>query len=343
MLKVNETIAASTGLLTSKALDYIESLKRELQQPRLKAKRRAEIEEDLAKIAAGKFVEINGVKHFIMDEGPADGEAIILVHGWDCSSFWWHAITDKLNDNGYRTINYDLRGHGLSDENHPGNDNYSIKAYVEDLEALRQYFKLEKFHIATFSLGSVIAVSYAAKYPEHVASLTAFNFGLFRYNPIVVKVMPIALSTVFSRVLRPVGPKSWRFVYYYARLTLTKNPVDKRDILYGLLSLRDCSFRTSYNSARDIMSKPVLDELPLWCTAVKAPTLLVPGSHDRVIGKKNAKALANLIPNLTYFEMPKCGHLILAELPNQVVELMKMHLGKNSMRKDSEILAHTEN
>jgi pimeloyl-ACP methyl ester carboxylesterase len=312
--------------LTEKASEYKANLKIELAKPRLKSNRRAEIEDDLAKIDIANFVELNGVIHYYLDEGPVTGEPILFVHGWDCSSFWWHAVTTDLNKLGYRTINYDLRGHGFTNDNEPGNDDYSIGTLVKDLEALRVHLGLEKIHLATFSLGAVIATAYAAQYPQFVASLACFNFGLFRYSTITEKVMPKVLSTIFSKILRPIGPKSWAFVYGYARLTLTKNPISKRDILYGLLSLRDCSYRASFNSATDIMSRPVLEALPSWAANVTAPTLLVPGSHDRVIGKRSAKALAKIMPNVTFFEMPKCGHLILAELPGQVTSLMKLHL-----------------
>jgi pimeloyl-ACP methyl ester carboxylesterase len=207
---------------------------------------------------------------------------------------------------------------------------------VEDLEALRVKLNLDKFHLATFSLGSVIATSYAARFPEHVASLACFNFGLFRYNAQIEKVMPKALSTIFSKVLKPVGPKSWRFVYGYVRMTLTKNSVDRRDILYGILSLKDCSLRASYNSCRSLMSKAVLEPLPKWAASITAPTLLVAGSHDRVIGLRNSDALAKIFPNVTYFVMPKCGHLVLGELPAQVTGLMTMHLGRSGFQSQSQ-------
>jgi pimeloyl-ACP methyl ester carboxylesterase len=332
MLEVTQNPRTRVGEPTEKALDYVASLKQELARHRVKPNRRAEIEDDLAKISGADFVEINGLKHYVSIQGPEDGEPLVLVHGWDCSSFWWHAVLDDLNKAGYCTYNYDLRGHGFTEDNAPGDNDYSVDRYVEDLEALRQHYRLEKIHLATFSFGAVIATAYAAKYAQNTASLVCFNFGLFRYNPVVVKVMPHALTTVFSRVLRPVGPRSWQFVYGYARLTLTMNPVTKRDILYGLLSLKCCSPRACFYSCTSIMSKPVLDALPKWAASVTAPTLLVPGSHDRVIGKRNAEAMAKIMPNLTYFEMPKCGHLILAELPKQVAAIMSLHLGKASIK-----------
>jgi pimeloyl-ACP methyl ester carboxylesterase len=74
------------------------------------------------------------------------------------------------------------------------------------------------------------------------------------------------------------------------------------------------------------MSRAVLEALPKWAESITAPTLLVAGSHDRVIGLKNAANLAKVFPNVHYFVMPKCGHLVLGELPEQVVTIMRLHL-----------------
>ena len=320
------------GQPTIKAQEYVSSLKQELYKPGLKVKRRAEIEEDLAKVAHARFIKIRGVVHYVLDEGPVDGVPVILVHGWDCSSFWWHNVTPILNKMGYRTINYDFRGHGFTDDNPIGDDDYSIETMVEDIEALRIFLGLNKFHMATFSLGAVISTAYAALYPQQVLSLSCFNFGLFNFHPLTVKVMPRVLHFAFSKMLRKLDQKNWRLLYYYCRLTLAKNPIDSRDILYGMLSLKCCSPRANLNSLSSIMSKQVLDKLPKWAAAVQTPTLLVPGSHDQVIGKKIPKNLAKIMPNCTYFEMPHCGHLILAEFPGHVSSMMDMFMSRASIR-----------
>jgi pimeloyl-ACP methyl ester carboxylesterase len=318
------------GTPTAKALEYAALAQAEIERPGTNRQRQADLQEDLSKLAQAHFVVLNGVNHYYLDEGPRDGETVVLVHGWDCSSFWWHSTTRALNAAGYRTINYDFRGHGFTDD--PATDNYSIFTLAEDLQALAEHLKLEKFHLLSFSVGSLVATAYGAQHPDKVASISFFNYGLFGYNPKVEQVGPKALATVFSKVLRRVN--SWRFVYGYVRLSLVKNPVSRRDIQYGMLSLKDTSPRAAYHAARSCMSNEVLSQLPEWAASLKMPTLLVAGSHDKVISLKSSRKLADVLPNCTYFIMPHCGHLILGELPEQVAGLIKMHLRAAAIPKE---------
>ncbi len=310
------------GTPTAKALEYAALAQAEIERPNTNSQRRADLQDDLSKLEQAHFAVVNGLNHYYLDEGPRDGEVVILVHGWDCSSFWWHSTVRALNAAGYRTINYDLRGHGFTDD--PTTDDYSVPTMAEDLKALAAHLQLKKFHVFSFSVGALVATAFAAKNPDLVASLAFFNYGLFGYNPKIEKFGPKLLATVFSKVLRKV--KAWRPVYGYVRLTLVKNPVSRRDIQYGMLSLQDTSPRAAYHAARSTMSKEVLSELPKWAASLKMPTLLVAGSHDKVISLKSSARLAALLPNGTYFVMPHCGHLILGELPDQVAALLKMHL-----------------
>lgn len=310
------------GTPTAKALEYARLAQAEIEQPGTNRQRRADLQDDLSKLAQAHFVIANGVNHYFLDEGPRDGEVVIFVHGWDCSSFWWHSTVRALNAAGYRTINYDWRGHGFTDD--PANDDYTVPAMADDLKVLTAHLHLEKFHLLSFSVGSLVATAFAAQNPASVASIAFFNYGLFEYNPKIEQVGPKMLATIFSKVLRKL--KAWRPVYGYVRLTLVKNAVSRRDIQYGMLSLQDTSPRAALYAARSAMSKEVLTQLPKWAASLQMPSLLVAGSHDKVISRKSSQRLAAILPNCTYFLMPHCGHLILGELPDQVAALLTLHL-----------------
>jgi len=320
--KIMEQKIGSEGTPTSKALEYAQVAQAEIARPGTNRQRRADLQDDLRQLERAHFVVVNGLNHYYQDEGPRDGETIIFVHGWDCSSFWWHSTVRALNAAGYRTINYDLRGHGFTDD--PSDDDYTVLTMAQDLRALTSLLQLEKFHLLSFSIGSLVATAYTAQHPESVASLAFFNYGLFEYNTRIEQVGPKLLATIFSKVLRRF--KAWRPVYAYVRLTLVKNPVSRRDIQYGMLSLQDTSPRAALHAARSAMSKEVLSQLPTWAASLKMPALLVAGSDDKVISRKSSDKLAAILPNCTYFVMPHCGHLILGELPDQVAALLKLHL-----------------
>ena len=46
------------------------------------------------------------------DEGPRDGPAVLLLHGWPDNASTWHTVAERLHAAGLRTIVPTLRGFG---------------------------------------------------------------------------------------------------------------------------------------------------------------------------------------------------------------------------------------
>jgi pimeloyl-ACP methyl ester carboxylesterase len=59
---------------------------------------------------------------------------------------------------------------------------------------------------------------------------------------------------------------------------------------------------------------------------VQQPTLLVAGAGDPVMRPADGRKLMSLAKHGTYLEVPKCGHLILFELPEQVTQILRLFL-----------------
>lgn len=308
---------------TAKYRDYLAEVEGAL--PEAQGRERRRLEGELALLRRAKFVRLRGVVHHYLEAGPADGPPLVLIHGWDCSSYWWHHVIDPLGAAGYRVIAYDLRGHGFS-EGQPGGD-YSVAAFVADLEALGQVLELGPQHLAAFSLGAFVALHYAAEKPEQVRSLLFFNFGLLPYNNFASWLIPRMLDTVFNKVLRPLY-KLWWVPFLYARTVLARNTPSTADIRLGVLSLRCCEPDAARRSAQSIARRETLEAVRVQIAQVQAPTLLVAGAGDPIMPPQIGRDLMALAPHGDFFEMPRCGHLVLFELPRQVVTLMKLHLSR---------------
>jgi len=97
-----------------------------------------------------------------------EGEPVILIHGFVANAqLNWIApgVFDALAKD-YRVIAPDLRGHGQSGKPH-GAENYGPKM-ANDIINLMDHLKIEKAHIAGYSLGGFITVYIAATYPDRV-------------------------------------------------------------------------------------------------------------------------------------------------------------------------------
>ncbi|MEI6758181.1 MAG: alpha/beta hydrolase [Chlorobium sp.] len=311
---------------TQKFALYRQELLDQQAAPDLAAARRATYE--LSLMEHSRFIELNGVVHHYHDSGPRDAaETVVLIHGWDCWWMWWHHIVASLNERGVRTIAYDMRGHGWSD-NDPKN-HYHIDFFAHDLRDLVSKLGLGRFHIAAFSFGPFVALDYARSYPDLIKSMTFFNFGFLPNSEFIQSFATNTITFVFNGLLRKLT--WWLPAYIFARLVLAKNTVMQHDILIGFKSLGLCAPEAIDQTTRHITAFETTDSVPEMVKSMAMPILFVAGDGDTIMTCENTKKLVELTHKGTYVEVPECGHLITVELPETASALIwgqvKAHSG----------------
>lgn len=61
----------------------------------------------------GRMVDLKVGPMHVREEGPADAEPSLLVHGFSCSMYLYDEMVPQLVET-YRVIRVDLRGHGCT-------------------------------------------------------------------------------------------------------------------------------------------------------------------------------------------------------------------------------------
>ncbi|MFX0152871.1 MAG: alpha/beta hydrolase [Candidatus Hodarchaeota archaeon] len=132
-------------------------------------------------------------------------KAIIqIVHGLAEHSSRYNNVVSFLVPNGFTIYINDLRGHGRSE----GTRGYvnSFNDYSEDTKKFIHFIKEQEGNIPFFllghSMGVLIAVEYAKKYPDELTGVIFSGFGY----PATSKVNPllVLLSGILSKI-RPKG------------------------------------------------------------------------------------------------------------------------------------------
>ncbi|PKU72948.1 probable lysophospholipase BODYGUARD 3 [Dendrobium catenatum] len=109
---------------------------------------------------------------------PPDGAAVedvLFIHGFiSSSSFWTETVFPNFSDTAksrYRLFAMDLLGFGRSPK--PADSLYTLREHVDMIErSVLQRHGVRSFHIVAHSLGSILALALAVKYPDAVRSLT---------------------------------------------------------------------------------------------------------------------------------------------------------------------------
>ncbi|MET0455947.1 MAG: alpha/beta fold hydrolase [Mycobacterium sp.] len=109
----------------------------------------------------------------VTDEGPIDGEIVVLLHGFPQTSKSWTPVCERLHGHGYRTVTFDQRGYAPTARPR-GRFAYRISELVADVAALIGAIG-EPVHLVGHDWGAQVAWTTAARHPELLASLTAVS------------------------------------------------------------------------------------------------------------------------------------------------------------------------
>ena len=114
----------------------------------------------------------DGLTFQVIDVGPPDGPAVVLLHGFPGSSATWSEILGPLAEQGLRVLVPDQRGYSPQ-ARPPGRRPYRLSEMVADVVALVDAAGLRRVHLAGHDWGAVVGWATAAAHPDRVDSLTA--------------------------------------------------------------------------------------------------------------------------------------------------------------------------
>jgi pimeloyl-ACP methyl ester carboxylesterase len=139
------------------------------------------------------------------EAGPADGPAVILLHGWPYDIHAYVDVAPMLASVGYRVIVPYLRGYGTTrflSSDTPRNGQQSVIAV--DIIALMDALKIEKATIGGFDWGARTANIIAALSPERCKALVSVSGYL------------IGSQEAGKTPLPPQAELQWWYQYYFA-------------------------------------------------------------------------------------------------------------------------------
>lgn len=139
------------------------------------------------------------------ESGPANGSAVILLHGWPYDVHAFGDVVPLLAAKGYRVIVPYLRGYGTTrflSSDAPRNGQQA--ALAVDVVALMDALKIQKAIVAGFDWGARTADIVAALWPERVKGLVAVSGYL------------IGNQAANQKPLPPKAELEWWYQFYFA-------------------------------------------------------------------------------------------------------------------------------
>jgi len=121
-----------------------------------------------------QYQQVNQVRIYTHLAGPADGDPVVLLHGFPEFWYGWRSQIQGLADLGYRVIVPDQRGYNLSDKP-KGLSHYDIDLLARDVIGLIEGLEYDRVRLAGHDWGGLVAWWMAMHYPERVDRLAILN------------------------------------------------------------------------------------------------------------------------------------------------------------------------
>ena len=258
------------------------------------------------------------------------GRPIIILHGGpDFDHTYLLPDMDRLSDT-FRLIYYDQRGRGKSAGNVQPED-VTLQSELEDIESLREYFRLKTFALLGHSWGGLLAMEYALRHPKRVSHLILMNTAPVSHNDFMLlqqhrRQRPAAdiakLNALSSDAKYQEGDPDTVAEYYRNHFRATLRGEEHLEKL--IKSLRSSFTKEGILKARKIEERLINET---WLSSeynllpklgqLTMPTLIIHGDHDH-IPVECAAHIAEAISGRQFVLLRDCGHFPYLECPQEI-------------------------
>jgi 3-oxoadipate enol-lactonase len=222
-------------------------------------------------VPAEDFVEVRGAKLWYRVTG--EGEPVVQIHGAGFGHYNLDPVTPLIAEAGFRVVDYDMRGYGASDR---PLQHYDMEVWADDLAGLMAALGIDRAHVHGTSMGGMIALVFAGKYPERTTSVV-INCAAAKLG---AAGRLIFKNWIDIARLDPQGPGSKTLAELIAWQALSKRFLESDcDGLVDTIQtiLRDSNRVDVFTAACQAMCD--MDLTP-WLARITAPALVLGGDND---------------------------------------------------------------
>ena len=238
--------------------------------------------------------------------------AVIFIHGAAADHSVWALQSRYFAHHGRNVLAVDLPGHGRSG----GDALTSVQAIADWIPAVLDAAEIGKAALVGHSLGSLAALECAARHPERVAR--------------VALIGPAAPMTVADPLLE-AAKRNDHLAYelitgwsYSAGKQLGGSAMPGVWLVGNALRLME---RTKPGVLHaDLLACHAYAGGSSAAAKFRCPVLVIIGARDIMAPPKNAQGLIAALPGPRIVTLPDCGHALMAEQPDAVLDALRAFL-----------------
>ena len=241
-------------------------------------------------------------------KSAADASSVVFVHGAGMDHTVWAAPARYFARKGFRVLAVDLPGHGRSS----GAPLASIEDMAAWLTEVLDAFEVDVAAVAGHSMGSLIAWEFANRHAARCGALALFGTSL--PMPVAERLLAAAADNHHAAIDMV---NQWSHSPS-ARIGANANP--GLWMLGGGERLLERAAAGVFHA--DLAACDNHKPTPPAAAKVDCPVLVAVGEADRMTPARAGLALAASLPNAQVLRLPGCGHALLSERPNEVLDAL---------------------
>jgi pimeloyl-ACP methyl ester carboxylesterase len=264
----------------------------------------------------------------VIDQGPADGPVVVLLHGAPQFNTTWRSVIRRLTSQGYRCLAPNQRGYSPGARPTRRRD-YRTEELAEDVRALIDASGAQRVHLVGYDFGAGVAWASAAEMPERLASLVTMS-------------VPHPAALLRALATSRQGLASWYMAFFQLPRIPERVLLRTRGTETVLSKMLQSDKQTPEAANRDAgaMAEPgVLTAMLNWYRAIPlsdvrrvrreitVPTMYVWSDGDTALLEKGARDCGRHVSAEYRFEILHGTHWMLDEQPDAVADLLLEWLG----------------
>jgi pimeloyl-ACP methyl ester carboxylesterase len=270
-----------------------------------------------------KLVDTSSGTLQVLDQGNAQGSAIVLIHCYTCSMTWWDHLAPLLQAD-HRVIRVDLLGHGGSDKPSAG---YSIEDQASTVAEALAKLGVVNATVVGHSLGGTVATALAQQSPQLASRVVVIDqapdssFGSTSLSSRIGK-WPI-IGQAENRLAHVVPASVVRDQYDQAfapGFNISAGFDNPDQVVDDLRAMTYTSFKDASDAEEDYTDEEPLDER---LASTHLPVMVIFGAEDQIYDAQEAIAsYRQNVPGVETHLIPGAGHSPNVEKPDLVAPLI---------------------
>lgn len=247
------------------------------------------------------------------------GRPLVLLHGITLRHDVWSPQLHQLADR-YRVIALDLRGHGGS---RAGSAGFGLSRLADDLALVLEHLDLTEAVVVGHSMGGMTAMQFCAEHPDVLDQrVDGLVFVATRAHQVLPPFMVDGARHLVGRGQAMVDegrqlPARANLTEHLARLAFGDHPSPRAVALVAEMG-RSMEHEALVPSVAGLLEHDARDAL----RATHTPSLVVVGTRDVLTPVPAGRHLAHLLPRSELVVLPKAGHQLMQERPDELAELI---------------------